>query len=84
MLEGAEERLGSGADDAAFHAIVLQLLQSHKNEMAVPVSGATERTVIAILRAVVDQGLASGASARSTERRAIRAVSGYLFYAGKS
>jgi len=57
VLEGEEQRLGSGADSAAFHAGVLQLLRDHKNEVAVPVSGATERIVIAILRAVVDFGL---------------------------
>ena len=82
VLEAEEERLGSGADDAAFHAMVLQLFQDHKNEMAVPVSPATERVVIAILRAVVDLGLASGASPGSTEHRAMRAVCGYLLYLG--
>jgi len=82
VLEAEEERLGSGADDAPFHAMVLQLLQDHKNEMAVPVSAAMERVVVAILRAVVDLGLASGASPGSTERRAMRAVCGYLLYAG--
>jgi AcrR family transcriptional regulator len=82
VLEAEEERLGSGADDAAFHAMVLQLLYDHKNEMAVPVSSVTERVVIAILRAVIDLGLASGASPGSTEQRAIRAVRGYLLYPG--
>jgi len=82
VLEAEEERLGSGTDDAAFHAMVLQLFQDHKNEIAVPVSAATERVVIALLRAVVDLGLASGASPGSTEHRAMRAVSGYLFYVG--
>jgi AcrR family transcriptional regulator len=82
VLEAEEERLGSGADSVAFHAMVLQLFQDHKNEMAVPISAATERVVIAILRAVVDLGLASGASPRSTEQRAMRAACGYLFYAG--
>jgi len=81
-LEAEEERLGSGADDDAFHAMVLQLLQDHKGEMAVPVSAAMERVVIAILRAVVDLGLASGASPGSTELRAMRAVCGFLLYAG--
>ena len=81
-LEAEEERLGSGADSVAFHATVLQLFRDHENEMAVPLSAATERVVIAILRAVVDLGLASGASPRSTEQRAMRAVCGYLFYAG--
>ena len=57
VLEAEEERLGSGADSAAFHASVLQLLEDHKNEVAVPVSAATERAIIAILRALV--GLAS-------------------------
>ena len=80
VLEAEEERLGSGADDAAFHAMVLQLFQDHKNEMAVPVSTATERVVIAILRAVVDLGLASGVSPEATEQRAMRAVCGYLLY----
>lgn len=82
LLEAEEERLGSGADDATFHAMVLQLLQDHKNEMAVPVSAATERVVIAILRAVIDLGLASGARPGSTEHRAMRAVCGYLLYVG--
>ena len=82
VLEAEEGRLGSGADDAAFHAMVLQLFQDHKNEMAVPVSAATERVVNAILRAVVDLGLASRASPKSTEQRAMRAVCGYLLYVG--
>jgi len=80
VLEAEEERLGSGSDGVWFHALVLQLFQDHKNEMAVPISAATERVVIAILRAVVDLGLASGASPRSTEQRAMRAACGYLFY----
>ena len=42
----------------------------------------TERIIAAILRALVDLGLASGASPRSTEQRAMRAVCGYVFYAG--
>jgi len=83
MLEAEEERLGSGAEDSAFHAVVLQLLREHKNEVAMSVSGTTERIVIAILRAVIDLGLASGASPRSTEQRAMRAVYGYLFYPGR-
>jgi AcrR family transcriptional regulator len=82
VLEAEEERLGSEADSAAFHESVLQLLRDHQNEVAVPVSGATERVVIAILRALVDLGLASGASPRSTEQRAMHAVCGYLLYAG--
>jgi AcrR family transcriptional regulator len=82
VLEAEEERLGSGADSAAFHASMLQLLQYHKNELAVPVSAATEQAMIAILRALVDLGLASGASRRSTEQQAMRAVCGYLLYAG--
>jgi hypothetical protein len=82
VLEAEEERLGSGADSAAFHASVLQLLQEHKNEVAVPVSAATERAIIAILRALVDLGLASGVSRRSAEQQAMRAVCGYLLYGG--
>ena len=82
VLEAEEERLGSGADSAAFHASVGQLLRDHQNEVAVPVSGETERIVVAILRALVDIGLASDTSPRSTEQRAMRAVCGYLFYAG--
>jgi AcrR family transcriptional regulator len=82
VLENEEERLGSEADSAAFHESVMQLLREHQSEVAVPVSKTTERTVIAILRALVDLGLASGASPRSTEQRAMRAICGYLFYAG--
>jgi AcrR family transcriptional regulator len=82
VLETEEERLGSQADDSAFHANLLQLLRDHQNEVAVPVSRTTERVVIAILRALVDLGLASGASPRSTEQRAMRAICGYLLYAG--
>lgn len=82
VLEAEEERLGSGADSGAFHAGVLQLLQDHKDEVAVPVSTVTERAIIAILRALVDLGLSTGASHRSTERQAMRALCGYLFYGG--
>ena len=82
VLEAEEERLGSDADSSAFHESVLQLLRDHQNEVAVPVSAATERIVIAILRALVDLGLASGASPRSTEQRAMHALCGYLLFAG--
>jgi hypothetical protein len=41
----------------------------------VPASRVTERVFMAILRAVVDLGLASGASPRATEQRAMHAVS---------
>jgi hypothetical protein len=82
VLEAEEERLGSETDSVAFHESVLQLLRDHKNEVAVPVSGATERVIMAILRALVDLGLASGASPRSTEQRAMHAICGYLLYAG--
>lgn len=82
VLESEEERLGSGADSAAFYAGVLQLLRDHKHEVAVPVSGATRRAVTAILRTVVDLGLERGASSRSTEKQAMRAVCGYLCYTG--
>jgi AcrR family transcriptional regulator len=44
VLEAEEERLGSGADSAAFHAGVLQLLRDHQNEVAVPVSAATDES----------------------------------------
>src|ERR1700727_2297544 len=54
VLETEEERLGSESDSAAFHESVLQLLRDHQNEVAVPVSGETERIVVAILRALVD------------------------------
>ena len=82
VLEAEEERLGSEADSATFHESVLQLLRDHQNEVEVPVSGATERVVIAILRALVDLGLAFGASPRFTEQRAMHAICGYLLYAG--
>ena len=82
VLEIEEERLGSDADDARFHANLLQLLRDHRNEMAMPVSRVTERIFMAILRAVIDLGLASGASSQSTEQRAMHAVCGYLLYAG--
>jgi AcrR family transcriptional regulator len=81
-LESEEERLGSEADDSAFHANLLQLLRDHKKEVAMPVSRVTEQVFMAILRAVVDLGLASGASPRSTEQRAMHAICGYLLYAG--
>jgi AcrR family transcriptional regulator len=80
VLEAEEERLGGGAEDFAFRPGLHDLLQEHKSEIATPVSGATERVAMAILRAVVDQGLAVGASRRSVERQAMRAVSGFLLY----
>lgn len=80
VLEIEEERLGSEADDSVFHASLLQLLREHKDEMAMPVSRVTERVFMAILRAVVDLGLRSGASPESTEQRAMHAACGYLLY----
>lgn len=56
----------------------LDLLREHKSEIAIPVSGATARVAMAIIRAVVDQGLAVGTSQRSVEQQAIRAVRGFL------
>jgi AcrR family transcriptional regulator len=82
VLETEEERLGSEADDSAFHANLLQLLRDHQEQIAMPASRVTERVLMAILRAVVDLGLASGASPRSTEGRAMRATCGYLLYSG--
>jgi AcrR family transcriptional regulator len=82
VLEAEEERLGSEADDSAFHANLLQMLRDHQEELAMPASRITEQVFMAILRAVVDLGLASGASPRSTEQRAMRAICGYLFYSG--
>jgi AcrR family transcriptional regulator len=82
VLENEEERLGSEADDSAFHASLLHLLRDHKKEIAMPASRVTERVFMAILRAVVDLGLACGTSPRSTEQRAMRAICGYLFYSG--
>ena len=82
VLESEEERLVSGPNNGVSHAIILELLREHKDEVAISVSEATERVVMTILRAVVDLGLASGASQRSTEDRAMRAVCGYLFYEG--
>jgi AcrR family transcriptional regulator len=80
VLEAEEERLGGGAEDFAFRPGLLDLLQEHKSEIATPVSGATERVAMAILRSVVDRGLAVGASQRSVEQLAMRAVSGFLLY----
>lgn len=80
VLEAEEERLGGGAEDFAFRPGLLDLLQEHKSEIPTAVSGATERVAMAILRAVVDQGLAVGASQRSVEEQAMRAVSGFLLY----
>jgi AcrR family transcriptional regulator len=80
VLEAEEERLGGGGEDFALRPGLLDLLQEHKSEIATPVSEATERVAMAILRAVVDQGLAVGASQRSVEQQAMRAVSGFLLY----
>jgi hypothetical protein len=82
VLEAEEERLGSWANDVALHLKVPQLLQDYKNEMAVPVSAATERVVTAILRAVATSASSPALEPGSTERRAMRAVCGYLLFAG--
>jgi AcrR family transcriptional regulator len=82
VLEAEEERLGSEISSAAFHENVLQLLRDHQDQVVVPVSQTTERVVMAIVRALVDLGLASGVSPRSTEQRALHAICGYLLYAG--
>jgi AcrR family transcriptional regulator len=80
ILEAEEERLGGGAEDFAFRPGLLDLLLGHKSEIATLVAGATERVAMAIMRAVVDQGLALGVSRRSVEQQALRAVSGFLLY----
>jgi len=82
VLEAEEERLGSPGNHTDFSKLVLELLRDHAGEVAIPVSATTERVVMAVLRAVVDLGVASGASPRSTEHRAMRAVCGYLLYTG--
>jgi AcrR family transcriptional regulator len=80
VLEAEEERLGGGAEDFAFRPGLRNLLREHKSEIATRVAGAAERVAMAIMRAVVDQGLAVGASRRSVEQQALRAVSGFLLY----
>jgi AcrR family transcriptional regulator len=80
VLEAEEDRLGGGAEDFAFRPGLRDLLQEHKNEIATAISGATARVAMAILRAVVDQGLAVGASQRWVEQQAMRAVIGFLLY----
>jgi AcrR family transcriptional regulator len=80
VLEAEEERLGGGDEDFAFRPGLFDLLQEHKREIAIPVSGATARVAMAILRSVIDQGLAIGANRRSVERQAMRAVIGFLLY----
>lgn len=80
VLEAEEDRLGGGSADFAFRPGLRDLLQEHKNEIAMSIAGATERVAMAIVRAVVDQGLAVGASQRSVEQHALRAVSGFLLY----
>jgi AcrR family transcriptional regulator len=80
ILEAEEERLGGGAEDFAFRPGLRDLLQEHKSEIAPPVAGGTERVAMAIIRAVVDRGLAVGASQQWVERQTLHAVSGYLLY----
>jgi AcrR family transcriptional regulator len=80
LLEAEEDRLGGGSSDFAFRPGLRDLLQEHKNEIAMSVAGATERVAVAVMRAVVDQGLAAGASQRSVEQNALRAVNGFLLY----
>jgi hypothetical protein len=80
LLEAEEERLGGGSTDFAFRPGLRDLLEEHKSEIGLAVAGATERVAMAIMRAVVDQGLAVGASPRSVEQHALRAVSGFLLY----
>ena len=80
ILEAEEERLGAGSKDFAFRPGLRDLLREHTSEIARPVAGAAERIVMAIMRAVVDQGLAVGASQRSVELQALRAARGFLLY----
>jgi hypothetical protein len=61
---------------------VRNIVARRDQDSVVPASGVTERVVTAILRAIVVLGLACGASPRSTEQRAMRAVCGYLCYTG--
>ena len=80
ILEAEEERLGGGAADFAFRPGLRDLLQERQSEIATRITGATERVAMAIMRAVVDQGLAVSANQRSVEQQAFRAVRGFLLY----
>ena len=80
LLEAEEERLGGGSADFAFRPGLRDLLQEHKSEIAQTAVDATERVAMAIMRAVIDQGLAVAASQQSVEQQAMRAVSGFLLY----
>jgi AcrR family transcriptional regulator len=80
LLEAEEERLGGGSSDFAFHPGLRDLIRRHESEIAQAALGATERVAMAIMRAVVDQGLSVGVNQRSVEQQAMRAVSGFLLY----
>jgi AcrR family transcriptional regulator len=82
VLEVEEERLGHSGDDSTLRELVLRLLRDHRDELAVPPSAAIAHDMIGIARVLIDRCLLSGASRKDIERRMMRALCGYLFYAG--
>lgn len=83
VLEVEEERLGhSRGGDSTLRAMVLRLLREHRDELAVPPSAAVAQDIISIAKALMDTCLLSGASRKDIEQRTMRALCGYLSYAG--
>jgi|SRR5271157_4693617 len=82
ILEVEEERLGHSSGDSTLREMVLGLLREHRDELAVPPSAAVAQDIIGIARTLIDACLLSGASRKDIEQRTMRALCGYLFYAG--
>lgn len=81
VLEIEEERLGNHAGDSTLSDMVLQLLQEHSAELMIHPSQIVAQDIIIISKALVDASLLSGAARNDMEKRTMRALCGYLFYA---
>jgi len=82
ILEVEEERLGHSSGDSTLRQMMLGLLREHRDELAVPPSAAVAQDIIGIARTLIDACLLAGASRKDLEQRTMRALCGYLFYAG--
>jgi AcrR family transcriptional regulator len=82
ILEVEEERLGHRSGDSTLRQMVLRLLREHRDELAVPPSATVAEDIIGIAKALMDTCLLSGARRKDIEQRTMRALCGYLLFAG--
>lgn len=81
VLEAEEQRLQQHIPEnkETLASLVTTLLKRHRQHLRVPMKEAVQDT-ITISRAMVDAALREGLTAATAERRAVRALTAYLFW----